>query len=160
MKSLTIIFAFLIVNIAIAQNLEPSVRTFKYLRGTNDTILIKPSADDTLFKQNKMLLGWHWGSDTSMSQSLGCTQAHLMSPFAYDSCLIQRYGHIPAFTIAKNVDLILNIPYLWHDIGFNALWGQQIVYEPTLLITNPWDFNIRDNDFSDSVFGFPPFPLS
>ena len=64
------------------------------------------------------------------------------------------YHDIDSSRLADSIDLILNIPYLWHWTGFNALTGQQLKYEPTLVITNPGSYLIRQNDSSNAIFGF------
>ncbi len=68
----TIILLLLAINISLfAQNLEPTQSKF-YIEG--DSVLI--NSDLPLFKQNRMLLGWHWGGGKKMTEALKMSQIH------------------------------------------------------------------------------------
>lgn len=61
-----IITMMLIVTNLLAQNYEPGHRKFKW--GAGDSTYI--SADSLYFRQDKPILGWHWGGSYKISKSL------------------------------------------------------------------------------------------
>jgi hypothetical protein len=63
----TIIMIIMLISTPLfTQNFEPTQRKFKW--GTGDSTFI--SADSTYFRQDKPILGWHWGGSFKLSKSL------------------------------------------------------------------------------------------
>jgi len=76
MKYLAIIISALIqIHICLSQNSEPLQHQF-----TIDGYQKYISTVDTNFIQHHIIKGWHWCQGKSMSQNLGCSQAHSNNP--------------------------------------------------------------------------------
>jgi hypothetical protein len=145
-----IIFILFLTSIQIfAQDFEPQQAVFDINGNANYLI----SADSALFKQNNMILGWHWGGDTSMTSALRMNQKHFQSPGYYGNPT--QYNHFPASELLVNQNLILCTPVVgWHWSRFFPAQSMSMQFEPTLRITKPDSFITRANDSYNSVFGF------
>ena len=113
-----LIFIILISCIAKSQNADPKQRQFVI-----DSVSQYLSADSARFKQKGVTRGWHWASGKSMTKALNGNQGQVNNPdwnkdFTY-------FGDIDTTQLADSIDLILNIPFLWHWYGYNAIWSQQ-----------------------------------
>ena len=157
MKKFGIILAFVLgITQIFAQDFEPNTHIFKYTRGINDTILIQPNAGDSIFRQKKMQLGFHWGSGKSITSSLRMTQSHIKSPFSHHNETV--IGDIDTFDLAENLDLIMCVPNISYNLDyFCPLLCPSFTYEPTLQISNPGYDTLRPNDTTKVIFGFQKY---
>ncbi len=114
MKKLLLLIITFNINLLLSQTFEPSQHKFIFKGDT-----IKLSSDLDYFKQDKFLLGWHWGGGKKISKSLDMNQndadPELNPSTVVDSCL--------AF---------FHTLYGSHAVGNEIMNGKGFQYEPTL----------------------------
>ena len=149
MKKLLFIFLAIISICNLnSQNTEPLTHLFS-IRNENSTYdTIAPSPNYSLFQQNQVLRGWHWGGGESMTSNIGGNQWHGLNPYRDGN----NWYDVDTNIFSDGVDLILLVPVITdkHDNFYSPLFSTGFKYEPTLRITNPGSYNVRDNE----IFGF------
>lgn len=142
MKKIIFFLVFASINL-FSQDFEPTQSKFLI---NSDSVFVSP--DSALCYQNKMLLGWHWGGGWKMTQSLKMSQIHGFT-------IIGGLVDVDTNAIADSLDWIMCTPVVgWHWSKFIPAWSMSMQYEPTLRITNPGSFTIRQYDSTHPVFGF------
>ena len=66
MKKIFLILLFINLSSLSSQTVEPVQHKFNFLGNSNYLL----SSDSSYFKQDKFMIGWHWGSGKKISKSL------------------------------------------------------------------------------------------
>lgn len=146
---INIILIALAINRASAQDFEPTQIKVRY---GQDSIYM--STSDSIFKERKFMLGWHWNDrGRTLTKALGMNQMH-DNVGEYDATGHNYILH-PANIYADSIELVMNTPIIGHNWSkFNLSEGISMQWEPTLMIDNEGEFKTNEGDPTNPVFGF------
>ena len=150
MKNITFLLVLLLSVINInAQDKEPVQHKFYFpAYSAIDSVYLSDTLD--FFKQDKFILGWHWGASFKISKALNINQHD-----AYSSLYTQSSNmndSILLFVKSENVNKV----WTHCDNGTEIVRAKSIYYEPTLQINtaDPLALNTNNYDNMNPIFGF------
>jgi hypothetical protein len=156
MKKIILIAIILVATcVSYGQDKEPTQVKFKLYADTTEHL----SAEHPVFKQDKMILGWHWdyGRNKKLSEALGCNKMH--GKVNYDSVFYQPSPYVyekwvfdaNTSNLGDSLNFIICAPVVGHNWECGTpVNSMAMEYEPTLEILNPSEFQTRD----EGIFGF------
>ena len=145
MKKLIVMLIFVLPLLLSAQNFGPPKHQFHWGVGGTGIFL---SSDSSYFKQEKIMLGYHWGDTRKISTSERINM--------FDSPRNWTAYYIDTGDIESNCNIILKPEEYTHAHDSKILNVRAIQYEPTIRLdaSNPDRLVNRSGDRNKQVFGF------
>jgi len=138
MKKLIILLIVIHSSTVFCQDYEPSQVQFNWGVGGSLKYL---SGDSMYFKQDKMIIGWHWGASRRISEAVYANQN-------------DATRNIDESELAESCKVFMKPIECSHAVGPEVMNARAIQYEPTIIIDTTDYFTPRMGDNSCSVFGF------
>jgi len=146
------LFAVAIFTNIYAQDIEPELHKFYFPAYSEiDSVYLS----DTLeyFKQDKFMLGWHWGASKKISKALCMNQKDAHSDENYDTTEINANTLIILKSVI-NYDADSMQFYTHCDNATQLIRAKSIYYEPTLQVSSFDTLNTTNYDNMNPIFGF------
>ncbi len=147
------LFAIAIFTNIYAQDKEPTQVKFRFPAVSSDSVYL--SQDSSYFKQDKFMLGVHWGGSEKISKALRINHKDC---YSYHNMIDDPIYNSTYMTVRSVInDAIDSLKYYTHcDNATQLIRAKAVQYEPTLQINSANmltpDINTYDN--TNPIFGF------